>query len=73
MSNLGHCKDNDKSKSGLRGAPLSTFVNKDFTLLSNECLIVFYEEKKMHKCKDVLEICRPISKGKKDDIFSPYF
>lgn len=45
MSNLGHCKDNDKSKAGLRGAPLSTFVTKNFMLLSNEGLIVFYEGK----------------------------
>lgn len=38
VSNLRHCKDNDKSKAGLRGAPLSTFVSKNFTLLSNEFL-----------------------------------
>lgn len=38
VSNLGHCKDNHKSKAGLGGAPLSTSVTVDFTPLSNECL-----------------------------------
>lgn len=36
MSNLGHCKDNDKSKAGLRGTTLAMFVTKNFMLLSNE-------------------------------------
>lgn len=69
MSNLGHCKDNDKSKAGLRGAPLSMFVTKNFTLLSNECLIVFYEEKKMQKCEDVLQV----SEIKLNYFLLPYF
>lgn len=41
VSNLRHCKDNDKSKAGLRGTPLSTFVTENFTLLSKKVFVSF--------------------------------
>lgn len=72
MSNLGHCKDNDKSKAGLGGAPLCTFVTKNFMLLSNECLIVFYEERKMQKFEGGLEICRTLNSGQVRFNYLPY-
>lgn len=58
VSNLRHCKDNDKAEAGLRGAPLSTFVNKNFTPLSNEfCRNI------MKRCK----FCRLINQGSRNE------
>lgn len=79
VSNLRRCNDNDKSKAGLRGTPLPTFVTKNFTLLSNRRFEFLWRKervrKKKQKCLHALEIYRPINQGREMrlDSFLPFF